>query len=80
MSSLFDLALYPDLNTNDPVYRDLLRDVRFRRAMSLAIHRYEINQVIYFRLVQESNNTVLVESPLYKPNIRTTWIILMYFN
>jgi peptide/nickel transport system substrate-binding protein len=61
------IALYPNLNTNDPVYRELLRDVRFRRALSLAIHRFEINQVVYFRLVQESNNTVLAESPLYKP-------------
>ena len=29
--------------------------------------RHEINQVVYFGLVQESNNTVLAESPLYKP-------------
>jgi peptide/nickel transport system substrate-binding protein len=49
------MALYPNLNTNDPVYRALLRDLRFRRALSLAIHRYEINQVVYFRLVEESN-------------------------
>jgi peptide/nickel transport system substrate-binding protein len=61
------MALYPNLNTNDPVYRKLLRELRFRRALSLAIHRYEINQVVYFRLVQESNNTVLKECPLYKP-------------
>jgi peptide/nickel transport system substrate-binding protein len=68
------LALYPDLNTNDAVYRELLRDVRFRRALSLAIHRYEINQVVYFRLVQESNNTVLAESPLYRPEYQSDWI------
>jgi len=61
------MALYPNLNTSDPVYRELLRDLRFRRALSLAIHRYEINQVVYFRLVEESNNTVLREGPLYKP-------------
>jgi len=61
------IALYPNLNTNDPAYRELMRDVRFRRALSLAIHRFEINQVIYFRLVQESNNTVLAEGTLYKP-------------
>ncbi|UCH41696.1 MAG: ABC transporter substrate-binding protein [Gammaproteobacteria bacterium] len=61
------MALYPNLNTNDPVYRKLLRDLRFRKALSLAIHRYEINQVVYFRLVEESNNTVLKECPLYKP-------------
>jgi peptide/nickel transport system substrate-binding protein len=65
------LALYPDLNTNDDVYRELMRDVRFRRALSLAIHRHEINQVVYFGLVQESNNTVLAESPLYKPEYQS---------
>ncbi len=68
------MALFPNFNTNDPVYRDLLHDVRFRRALSLAIHRYEINQVVYFRLVQESNNTVLVECPLYRPDYQTAWI------
>ena len=67
------LALYPNLNTNDPEYRRLLRDVRFRRALSVAIHRYEINQVVYFRLVQESNNTVLAESPLFRPEYQGDW-------
>ena len=68
------IALYPNLNTNDPVYRELLRDLRFRRALSLAIHRYEINQVVYFRLVEESNNTVLREGPLYRPKYQSDWI------
>jgi peptide/nickel transport system substrate-binding protein len=68
------LALYPNLNTNDPLYRELLRDLRFRRALSLALNRHEINQVVYFGLVQESNNTVLTESPLYKPSYQSDWI------
>jgi peptide/nickel transport system substrate-binding protein len=68
------LALYPDLNTNDEEFRKLLRDVRFRRALSLAINRHEINQVVYFGLVQESNNTVLAESPLYQPMDQYAWI------
>ena len=68
------LALYPNLNTKDPVYRKLLRNIDFRHALSLAIHRHEINQVVYFRLVQESNNTVLEESPLYKPEYQRDWI------
>ena len=29
------LALFPNLNINDPVWRKLVRDVRFRRALSL---------------------------------------------
>jgi len=32
----------------DPVLGDILRDVRFRRALSLAINRDEINQTLYF--------------------------------
>ena len=68
------IALYPNLNVNDEVYRKLMRDLRFRRALSLAIHRHEINQVVYFGLVSESNNTVLEESPLYKPEYQNNSI------
>ncbi len=67
------MALFPNLNTNDEVWRELLHDVRFRRALSLAIHRHEINQVIYFGLVLESNNTVLPQSPLFRPEFQKTW-------
>ena len=57
------LALYPNLNVNDPVWRRLLRDVRFRRALSLAINRHEINEVLYFGLAIEGQNTVLPQEP-----------------
>jgi peptide/nickel transport system substrate-binding protein len=67
------MALYPNLNTADPAWRQLLRDVRFRRALSLAINRHEINEVVYFGLVQPSNNTVLPQSPLFEPAYRDTW-------
>jgi len=67
------LALYPNLTARDPVWRKLLRDVRFRRALSLAIDRHEINQVIYFGLGIEGNNTVLAASPLYRPAYRSLW-------
>ena len=67
------MALYPNLNASDPVYRELLQDVRFRRALSLAIHRHEVNQVVYFGLVGEGNNTVLMESPLYRPEYQRDW-------
>ena len=67
------MALYPNLNQSDPVYRKLFRDVRFRRALSLAINRREINQVIYFGLATEANNTVLPESPLYKVDYAQRW-------
>jgi len=66
-------TLYPNLNVNDPVWRALFRDIRFRRALSLAIDRHEVNQVIYYGLAIESANTVLPESPLYKPEYQKAW-------
>jgi peptide/nickel transport system substrate-binding protein len=67
------LALYPNLNVNDPVWRQLMRDLRFRRALSLAVNRHEINEVIYFGLAIEGQNTLLPQSPLYKPSYRSAW-------
>ncbi|MEQ8357241.1 MAG: ABC transporter substrate-binding protein [Kiloniellaceae bacterium] len=67
------LALYPNLNVVDPVWRALNRDVRYRRALSLAVNRSEINQVIYYGLCLEGNNSVLPDSPLYKEEYRQAW-------
>ena len=66
------LALFPNLNQNDPVWRDLMRDHRFRKALSLAIDRPLINQALYFGLALEHHNTVLPESPLYKEGFART--------
>lgn len=67
------VALYPNLNCQDEVWRALFQDVRMRRALSIAINRREINQVIYFGLANESADTVLPESPLYKPEYASAW-------
>tara|TARA_B100001057_G_scaffold112752_1_gene110932 strand:- start:717 stop:2642 length:1926 start_codon:yes stop_codon:yes gene_type:complete len=67
------LALFPNLNHNNKVLRSIMQDVRFRRALSMAVNRYEINQVIYYGLAIEGNNTVLPGSPLYKPHYRSKW-------
>ena len=67
------LALYPNLNLNDPVWRQLIRDVRWRRALSLAIDRRLINNVLYFGLAIEGNNTTLPESPLFREKYQKAW-------
>ncbi len=66
-------AIYPNMNTADPVWRKLMHDVRFRRALSLGVNRHEINQVIYYGLANESNNTVFPASPLYRPEYQYNW-------
>jgi peptide/nickel transport system substrate-binding protein len=67
------LAIYPNLNANDQVWRELFRDVRFRRALSLGVDRDEINQIMYFGLGMGGGNTVLPQSPLYEPEYRDAW-------
>lgn len=67
------VALFPNLNHNDPEWRKLFRDVRFRRALSLAIDRPLINQAIYYGLAQEANNSVLPGSPLFRENYAKAW-------
>lgn len=67
------MALFPNMHAADPTWRALLRDVRFRRALSMGIDRDEINQVIFFGLARMSQNTVLEESPLFNPDYASAY-------
>ena len=67
------VALFPNLNANDPTWRAVMRDPRFRRALSLAIDRREINLILYRGFAVEGNNTVDESSPLHRPDLRTRW-------
>ena len=58
-------ALYPNLNSKDKGLVALLRDVRFRRALSLAIDRVAINKALYDGAAMPRANTVLPDSPLF---------------
>jgi peptide/nickel transport system substrate-binding protein len=73
ISKANEIALYPNLTVTDPGWRALLRDVRFRRALSLGIDRDMINRVLYFGLAEPSNNAVLKESELFTEEYRTRW-------
>lgn len=67
------VALLPNLNSADPVWQQLFRDVRMRRALSVAINREEINKALFFGLSTESADTVLPESPLYRAEYARAW-------
>jgi len=67
------VALYPNLNANDVQWRGLFRDVRFRRALSIAIDREELNQVAFIGLATPSNNTIMPRSVLFRPEYATRW-------
>jgi peptide/nickel transport system substrate-binding protein len=67
------MALFPNLNTSDPEWRKLFRNTDFRRALSMATNRHEINQVIYFGLAYEGNNSPLPQSPLFNEEYSKRW-------
>ncbi len=60
---------YFNQTIDDPVYRDLFQKDDFRRAMSLAIDREEINKVIYFGKGIPTQFTVNKNDSIYK----STW-------
>ena len=53
-------------NSPDPALRELFQDVRFRRALSLAINRQEINDICYFGLGVPRQATILPSVSFYK--------------
>ncbi|MEM7546376.1 MAG: ABC transporter substrate-binding protein [Pseudomonadota bacterium] len=60
-----DIALYPNQTVKDPVWRALMRDVRFRRALSLSINRQAINKSLYFGMANTSAVAALPASPFF---------------
>ncbi|KIN71188.1 ABC transporter substrate-binding protein [Sulfitobacter guttiformis] len=67
------IAIYPNLNFRDPVWREVMRDVRFRRALSLGIDRRMINRALYFGIADEGGMTALSQSPLFDPDDLNAW-------
>lgn len=67
------IAIYPNLNYQDDVWRAVLRDVRVRRALSLGIDRATLNQALYFKLAKPGAMTVLPESEFFDEKLREAW-------
>lgn len=67
------VALVPNLNCADLVWRGVMQDVRVRRALSLATARHEVNMVSFFGLAAEASDSVLPTSPLYKLEYASAW-------
>jgi peptide/nickel transport system substrate-binding protein len=56
-----------NLNHKDSIYRKIYNDLRFRKAMSLAINRKKINETLYFGLAKECQATVNPNVSFYDP-------------
>ena len=61
------VAYHLNQNHSDPVQRELYQDVRFRRALSTAINRDEINESVYFGVATPRQATIPSAASYYKP-------------
>ena len=68
-----DVALQFNLNHRDEGLRKIFQDVRFRRAMSLAINRPEVNDIVYFGKGVPRQLTVVPSSQYFEPEFAAAW-------
>jgi len=61
-----ECSFLPNLNHKDPVLRNIFQDVRFRQAMSLAINRDEINELVFMGTGIPRQVTVFPNASYYK--------------
>ena len=64
-----DYAFMPNLNVADPKLNELFNDRRFRIALSHAMDRDEINEVLYLGQAKVRAATAVPESPYYVPEV-----------
>ncbi|WP_415405254.1 ABC transporter substrate-binding protein [Tateyamaria sp. SN3-11] len=69
------IAIYPNLNFADPIWRQVMRDARFRRALSMGIDRRMINRALYFGLGKEGGMTALAKSPFFDAENLSKWAL-----
>ncbi|MCD6082788.1 ABC transporter substrate-binding protein [Candidatus Aerophobetes bacterium] len=69
-----DVIYMVNLTHRDPILRKIFQDVRFRRALSLAINRQEINRKIYFGKAQPRQYTNIESSQYFEPEFATAYI------
>lgn len=68
-----DVAIMVNMTHADERKRRIFQDVRFRRAMSLAINRDEINHIAYYGHGVPRQLTVVPASRYFEPEFATAW-------
>lgn len=68
------MLIYPmNVHTADPVVRPILGDVRFRRALSMALNREEIKEAMFLGMGRAAQLAPLPGSPWYRKEFAEAW-------
>lgn len=68
-----EYAIMFNFTTENEALRELFWDIRFRQAMSVAIDREEINELVYFGLANPSQASPVPASAFYEPWMTTNY-------
>jgi peptide/nickel transport system substrate-binding protein len=68
-----EVFFFFNLSHDDPDMREVFQDARFRRAMSVAINREEINEFLYFGRAEVRNYTLLSTSKYFEERFATAY-------
>jgi peptide/nickel transport system substrate-binding protein len=71
--SPLDAVFSPNFTTEDLVKREVINNDLFRRALSVAINRDEINEVVYFGYAVPTQATVGLQHPHYREEWSKAW-------
>lgn len=63
------LTFFPNQSYSDPKYRELLQNFKFRQALSQAIDRDTINEILWLGTGVPMTISVVKDSALYQPDI-----------
>src|SRR5690606_13497495 len=69
-----DLVIQFNLTHKDSAKREIFQDLRFRKAMSLAIDREEINNIIYYGNGTPRQVTVIPTSKYFEEEFANAYI------
>jgi peptide/nickel transport system substrate-binding protein len=70
-ASASSATFFPNQSYSDPKYRELMQNLEFRQALSLAIDRDLINEVALLGQGVPRTETVVTDSALFQPEIET---------
>jgi peptide/nickel transport system substrate-binding protein len=68
-----DVIIEPNLNIKDKLLRAVFNDIRFRKALSVAINRDEMNSIIYFNKGVPRQPTVIPTSRFFEPEFASAY-------
>jgi peptide/nickel transport system substrate-binding protein len=63
------LTFFPNQSYSDPKYRELMQDFKFRQALSQAIDRDTLNEILWLGTGVPMTISVVKDSALYQPDI-----------